>query len=104
VFAHALARLLAASPDDRVRDGRRAVVLVNELRKKRQTIDLGETLAMAMAELGQYEQAAAVQRDVMAAAEQAGVSDVARSIMSENLKLYEHRQPCRTPWREGEMP
>ena len=104
VFAHALARLLAASPDDRVRDGRRAMVLVNELRKKHQTIDLGETLAMTLAELGQYEQAAAVQRDVMAAAQQAGVSDVARSIMVENLRLYERREPCRTPWRDGEMP
>jgi tetratricopeptide (TPR) repeat protein len=104
VFAHALARLLAASPDHRVRDGRRAMALVNELRKKHQTIDLGETLAMAMAELGQYEQAAAVQRDVMAAAEQAGVSDVARGIMVENLRLYERRQPCRTPWGDGELP
>ena len=80
------------------------MVLVNELRKKHQTIDLGETLAMTLAELGQYEQAAAVQRDVMAAAQQAGVSDVARSIMVENLRLYERREPCRTPWRDGEMP
>jgi tetratricopeptide (TPR) repeat protein len=103
-FAHALARLLAASPDPRVRDGRRAMALVTELRKKHQSIDLGETLAMTLAELGQYEQAAAVQRDVMAAARQAGVSDVVESIMVENLKLYERREPCRTPWRDGEMP
>ena len=63
-----LGPLLAASPDNRVRDGRRAMALVNELRKTHQTIDLGETLAMTLAELGQYEQAAAMQRDVMAAA------------------------------------
>jgi hypothetical protein len=31
VFAHALARLLAAAPDDRVRDGRRALELAEEL-------------------------------------------------------------------------
>jgi tetratricopeptide (TPR) repeat protein len=104
MFPQALARLLAAAPDARVRDGRRALALVEGLLKEQQTLELGETLAMALAELGQYEQAAAVQRDVMTAAEQAGVSDVVRSIMVENLRLYERREPCRTPWREGEMP
>ena len=59
---------------------------------------------MTLAELGQYEQAAAIQRDVMAAAEQAGMSAVARSVMVENLGLFERREPCRTPWRDGEMP
>jgi tetratricopeptide (TPR) repeat protein len=104
VFPQALARLLAAAPDVRIRDGRRALMIVQELLKKQKSLELGETLAMALAELGQYEQAAAVQRDVMAAAEQAGVSDVVRSIMVENLRLYERREPCRTPWRDGEMP
>lgn len=103
MFAHALARLLAAAPDDRVRDGRRAMTLMQELGKKQQSIDLGETLAMTLAELGQYQQAAAVQRDVIAAAERAGLGDVARR-MAENLRLYERRKPCRTPWRDGEMP
>jgi hypothetical protein len=31
-------------------------------------------------------------------------ADAARSIMVENLRLYERREPCRTPWRDGEMP
>ena len=103
VFPQALARLLAAAPDVRVRDGRRALMIVQELLKKQQSLELGETLAMALAELGRYEQAAAVQRDVVAATERAGLNQIA-SHMGENLKLYERREPCRTPWRDGEMP
>jgi len=103
VFSHALARVLAAAPDARVRDGRRAKALVDELLKKQQTIEVGETAAMTLAELGEYEQAAAVQRDVMAAAEKAGLRDVIRHLAG-NLKLYEKRQPCRTPFADDELP
>lgn len=103
MFPQALARLLAAAPDARVRDGRRALALVEGLLKKQQTLELGETLAMSLAEVGQYGQAVAVQRDVIAAAERAGLDEMARH-MGENLKLYERRVPCRTPWRDGEMP
>ena len=92
MFSHALARLLAAAPDDRVRDGRRAKILVDALFKAQQSIELGETIAMTLAELQQYEQAAAVQRDMMAAAKQAGLSDVAVRRMAENLRLYERRE------------
>ena len=57
----------------------------------------GETLAMALAENGQFERAVRVQRDVMAANQQAGVLDV-NGALNANLKRYESRQPCRTPW------
>jgi tetratricopeptide (TPR) repeat protein len=80
VLAHALARLLAAAPDDRVRDGRRAMEIVQELFKEQKGTDLGETMAMAFAEVGDYERAAAVQR------------------MDENLRLCESHRPCRTLW------
>lgn len=100
-LAHALARLLAAAPDAAVRDGARAASLVERLLQGGRTTPLGETLAMALAELGDFEQAAAVQRDVMAAAQRAGLdSDVRR--MAGNLRLYERRQPCRTPWTNDE--
>jgi tetratricopeptide (TPR) repeat protein len=103
VFAHSLARVLAAAPDARVRDGPRAKALIDELLKKQQSIELGETAAMTLAELGEYEQAAAVQRDVIAAAEKAGLRDVVRH-MAGNLKLYDHRRPCRTPFTDDELP
>ena len=103
MFAQALARLLAAAPDAHVRDGRRALAIAETLLKTQQTLDVGETLAMSLAELGHYDQAAAVQRDVMAATERAGLTEVARH-MGENLQLYERHVPCRAPWRDGEMP
>ncbi len=96
-FAHALARLLASAPDARVRDGQRALGIVEGLLKGRSSTELGETLAMALAEVGQYERAVRVQRDVMAANERAGVPDVGRA-MAANLKRYQSGQPSRTPW------
>ena len=103
MVSHALARLLAAAPDDRVRDGRRALRLVDALIKKEQTIQLAETTAMALAEIGRYAEAARVQRDVLTAARQAGLPDVERRAQA-NLELYEQGQPCRVPFSEDEMP
>jgi len=97
-FARALARLLAAAPDDRVRNGRQAMAMTQQLLKQQQTVDLGETMAMALAELGQYDQAAILQREVMAAAKKAGRHDVVQQ-MAENLELYERHRPCRAPLR-----
>ena len=59
-------------------------------------IDFGETMAMVFAEVGQYEDAAAWQREGMAAAARAGRDDLARR-MAEHLRLYEGRTPYRTP-------
>ncbi len=100
-FAHALARLLAAAPDDRVRDGRRAMSLMQELLKTQRTLELAQTMAMTLAELGQYEEAVNWQRDAMASARQAGRGDLAARLQ-ENLTRYESRQPCRTPWRDDD--
>ena len=102
-FAHALARILAAAPDDRVRDGRRAMTVMQALSDTQRRMDLGETMAMTLAEVGRYEEAAVWQREAIASAKQAGQDQIAR-LMGENLKLYESRRPCRTPWRDGELP
>ena len=102
MFKHALARLLASAPDARVRDGRRAMSLVEELLEQGQNFALGETAAMALAEMGLYDQAAAVQRDVMGAAREAGLTD-AVGRMAGNLALYEAGRPCRTPFTEVEL-
>ena len=101
VLAHTLARLLAAAPDGRARDGERSMALIQELFKTNKSTDLGETMAMALAELGEYDKAAAIQRGVMAAAEKAGLQDVVRR-MAVNLRLYERHQPCRTPWQDDD--
>src|SRR5206468_4169632 len=68
-FCLALARLLAASPDDRVRDGRRALAMADKLLEKQKSTSVGETVAMALAELGDYDHAVGIQRGIIAAAE-----------------------------------
>jgi tetratricopeptide (TPR) repeat protein len=94
---HALARILAAAPVDGVRDGQRAQAIVERLAQTSKTIDVGETLAMALAERGQFADAIGVQREVMGAAIKAGLDGVARH-MAANLLRYERREPCRMPW------
>ncbi len=100
-LAHALARILASAPDARARDGKRAFTIVQELVKTNKHTDIGETMAMALAEVGKYEEAATIQRGVLQAAERAGLAaDVRR--MAGNLRLYEQRRPCRTPWPDDD--
>ncbi|MEO8258946.1 MAG: tetratricopeptide repeat protein [Acidobacteriota bacterium] len=102
-LAHALARLLATAPDERVRDGQRARAMVEELLTRQQkTTALGETMAMALAELGEYGEAAAIQRDLIAAARKAGLTDAVRRMIG-HLQLYESRRPNRTPWQPDEV-
>jgi Flp pilus assembly protein TadD len=103
VFTHALARLLAASRDDSVRDAPRAMSLVQELLQQGRTLELGETMAMTLAALGEFERAAAVQRDLLAGASKAGLVPVTTRLAA-NLASYERREPCRTPWAADEMP
>ena len=104
IFPHALARLLAAAPDAEVRDGPRAMRLVEQLAARGQrTIDLGETMAMALAEAGRYGEAAAVQRDLIAAAEAEGMRD-AVPWLAANLRLYEQGRPSRAPWPADALP
>jgi tetratricopeptide (TPR) repeat protein len=101
-FANATARLLAAAPDDPVRDGRRALAMIQGLIDRGvRTSDALETMAMAQAEVGQFSAAVMWQRDAMAAAERTAGLGVA-GIMADNLRLYEAGKPCRTPWRPDE--
>jgi tetratricopeptide (TPR) repeat protein len=99
---HALARLLAAAPDDSVRDGRQALAILQQVMAIDKSTLVGETLAMAYAETGDFAQAAAVQREVRTAASNAALAaDVRR--MSANLALYERGRPCRTPWPDNDV-
>lgn len=102
-FTHGLARLLATAPDDTVRDGLRAMRLVEALVQQGRTLDLGETMAMTLAELGEFDRAMAVQRDLITAAKQAGLAPVTARLEI-NLGRYERRRPCRIPWTEQEWP
>jgi tetratricopeptide (TPR) repeat protein len=100
-FNNALARILAAAPDDKVRDGRRGAAIMQPVVAQVRASDILETMAMAQAELGQFTEAVTWQKEAIAAAERSGSQAVAQRI-TDNLRLYESRRPCRTPWRPDE--
>ena len=91
-----LIRVLAAAPDDGVRDDRRAMALAGLLLRAPPSPRIDETVAMALAEAGRYAEAAERQRRAIAGVEQAGRPDVAR-MMSTTLALYEQGRPSRAP-------
>ena len=97
-FAATLVRLLAAAPVDGVRDGGRALALAKELVAGAPTLDVGEALAMALAESGDYGQAVSIQRDLLAAARSQGGRSELLDRLTRNLRLYEQGRPCRQPW------
>jgi tetratricopeptide (TPR) repeat protein len=97
-FAHALARVLAAAPDDQVRDGARALTVVAPLVDSGQRSPaLSETMAMALAEVGRFDEAVRWQREALDLARRAGRREMIAHLGA-NLQLYERRTPCRTPW------
>jgi tetratricopeptide (TPR) repeat protein len=96
-FAHALARLLAAAPDDRVRDGARADAILTGLLKQQRTSALAETMAMAQAELGRFTDAIEWQRTAIDLARTSGRTE-GLAHLTETLALYEAGRPSRTPW------
>lgn len=103
IYPLALSRLLAAAPADEVRDGARALSLLESLPEDVRMRDLGVTRAMALAESGRYEEAVTQQREAIAAHEAVGLAPLARA-MAEDLQRYEAGQASRTPWRAGELP
>jgi tetratricopeptide (TPR) repeat protein len=101
-LAHALARILASAPDDAVRDGRRALAIMQSLEKTTAPgVTLIETTAMALAENGQFADAVARQRQAIALATQSRRTDLAMRL-SENLRRYESMMPSRVPWADDD--
>jgi len=92
---HLLARLLAACPDAAVRDGARALELAGELFRDEQTLEHAQTLAMALAELGRFDEAIELQRQVVSQAEQRGGGTAERR----RLMAYQRGEPARAPWK-----
>jgi tetratricopeptide (TPR) repeat protein len=101
-FARAAARIFAAAPDGRVRDGARAMTIARALQGRQPpTIELAEIMAMAAAETGQYGDAVRWQRQALEAASGGGRRELTKRL-EENLNLYDQGRPCRTPWAAGE--
>ena len=97
--ANALARLLAGSPDADLRDGQRSLRLAMQAYTATKLLDHGETVAMALAQLGRCREAADWQRRILGVAERAKeVRLVAR--LRQELTRYERRNPCAPAARE----
>ncbi len=88
-----LARLLASSPNDEVRDGDRALVLAEELFGHDRSLSNAEILAMALAAAGRFEEAANWQRRLIAEAARFGhLDELPRLRQAQNH--YKERRPA----------
>jgi len=94
-----LARLLAAAPMDSLRDGMRALRLATAAAAGHHTVTLAETRAMALAELGRFDEAAGWQQ---AALEGARNAEGVFEWVPRRLSLYKQEIACRRPWEPGE--
>jgi tetratricopeptide (TPR) repeat protein len=85
---HGLARLLVTCDDPEVRDGQRAIELARVVYAAAPTLECGETLAMAYAASGAFEEASRLQAELVAKAEQAD-DKVWAARLRANLERYE---------------
>jgi len=99
-FQRVLAQLLAGCPDPEVRDGQRALSLAQDLFQREQTLDHAETVAMALAETGRFEEATDLQARVVAEAERSGMAEVVTRAKA-RLAKYQRGEPVRSPWLGG---
>lgn len=103
VLRHALARLLAACPLDEVRDGARALELAESVARERPLPEHVETVAIALAELGRFSEAAELERRLAMGAEQAGRADFAAAFRLQ-AERYDRRERRRAPWKDASSP
>ena len=89
-----LAYLLAASPQYEKRDGKRALQLAQAAYEATGTVNHGVLVAMALAELGRCDEAAAWVRRMTAKATAEGKPDLMEKLKAE-LSRYERARPCR---------
>ena len=91
-----LARVLAASPTPGIRDGVEALTIAQRLMAERPTLQHAETLAMALAEVGDFEPAASLQRQVLAEVGRRGKQPTIGQ--ERRLRSYLNNEPVREPW------
>ena len=98
-ITNALARLLAAAPDPVVRDNNRAMRMLefSEKNEKGDPLEHGITLAMALAGVGRYREAAAHQQAIIEQLEASRQYDLARRLRAD-LARYRQGKPSSMPW------
>jgi tetratricopeptide (TPR) repeat protein len=101
VIASMLARFLAASEDDTIRDGPRALALAQKIMSPFPVPEEAETLAMAYAETGRYEEAISQQNSAITAAFLSSRGDLLPRLEG-TLALYKEGKPCREPLADND--
>jgi tetratricopeptide (TPR) repeat protein len=96
LVTQALARFLASCSDRQERDGERALEMAFALLEAEKSLENAETLAMALAETGRFEEAVKWQREVISQAEGAA-RDEQLELLRRHLALYESGAPCCEP-------
>jgi beta-lactamase regulating signal transducer with metallopeptidase domain/tetratricopeptide (TPR) repeat protein/protocatechuate 3,4-dioxygenase beta subunit len=96
-----LAFILATSPDDGVRDGKRAVDMAEtaQLLQETPTLDVLDTLAAACAEVGQFDRAVKAEKEAIKLA-----PETQREELRKYLKLYEAHKPRRETRATNDQP
>ncbi len=94
-IAHALAKMRAGVPDLQLRNGEQALALAEHAAAADPSPLYLQTLAMAHAEVGQCEEAAAAQQRALEQARELGLADAER--LQPLLLLYREKRPCRYP-------
>src|SRR5690242_11581699 len=92
-----LARLLATAPGAEVRDGKRALAMAKSLFELTLNLTVGQTYAMALAESGNFAEAAKLQQETIIGYERSGMP-TDKSFLAQNLTAYLQQQPCRQGW------
>lgn len=98
-LVHLLARLLATSSDPQVRDGELAIRLAVHAFRQQGSLDRIETVAMAWAEAGNFDNAADWEQRVINIAERNGRPEVAERARR-RLEGFRRGEPARSPWAE----
>jgi tetratricopeptide (TPR) repeat protein len=97
-----LAALLAAGSEQELRDADRALVLAQQLYRRRPSLEHTELLAMAKAESGDFASARSLQEQVVEQAWAAQRWELLNGA-KELLERYRQDLPCRTPWNQAAL-
>jgi tetratricopeptide (TPR) repeat protein len=99
---NALARLLATAPAAEVRDGPRALTMAKSLFEKNLGLEVGQTYGMALAETGNFTEAAELQQNIISSYERSRMP-VDKSFLVHNLTAYRQSQSVREGWSAEDL-
>jgi hypothetical protein len=77
------------------------MVMIETLLVESRRQEYAETLAMALAELGRFEEAIGWQQRVLVAGRQQGADESYLQLLRRRLDAYKRGEPCRAPWLAG---